>query len=340
MPCTLIDPPRKITTEPTTPYSRRDSYKTEALLFASIPNGQWVPGWDFALGTDGTVLEDTGYLHIKHVFNHAPHAYFRDAQLVAHNAPAREEYIDEDVLYFSAPMHQHFGYWLNDFVPRLLGREHAGARLRMAMPADLTGRKFMDILALAGVNESDIVRCRADTRYRFRTLHVYRGSVRPHPDHLGFLRAALHDPSGPAQPRKGKHYFLSRARIGTRLAINAAEFEQCLRDNNVVTVELSDISVAEQRARFADAEVLLCGLGTDVFAMYFAPPGCTVIVMQWNDGLEIDPYAPAMCRMVGMKHQYLLCPETRPSKNARHWLDLDFVVDCAALSRRLGEFRA
>jgi len=339
--CAVIDPSRRIKTEPTTPYSRKDSYKTEALLFASIPGGEWVPGWDFAIGSDGTVLEDTGYLSIVHVFNHAPHAHFPAAKLVAHHSPARTAYVDEDVLLLSAPMHNHFGYWLNDFFPRLLGRAHAGPKTKIAVPEDLTDAKFMELFALAGIGEQDIVRCRRDTRYRFRTLHLYRGSVRPHPSHSQFLRSTLYNPAmAPVRTGKSKRFFLSRDRIGTRLAINAAEFAQCLRDNDFITVELSDLSVSEQRRLFADAEVLLSALGTDMFAMYFAPPGCTVIAMQWNAGLEIDPYAPAMCKMAGMKHQYLLCPQTQPSKGARHWLDLDFVVDCAELTRRMREMEA
>jgi len=343
LPCEIVEPPVHVRIEATTPYSRRESYKTAPVLFASIPNGLWLPGWDFAMGSDGTVLEDSGYLKIVHVFNHAPHAYFSAAKLVAHYCPAEIVEIDEDVLFLSAPMHNHVGYWINEFLPRLIGRAMlsrngaGGARVKVAVPDNLP-RKFIDMIALAGVGESDLIRCRPDVRYRFRTLHIYRSSVAPHPKHTRYIRDLFYGTAVPAgRPRQGKRFFMSRQKVGTRLAINAAEFEECLRRNNFTTVDLSELSIAQQRELFADAEVLLSALGTDQFAMYFAPPECAAISLQWNAAKDIDPFGPAMCAMAGMKHQFLLCPTTRPSKNSRHWLDFDFVVDCAELTRRMQE---
>ena len=340
--CEVIEPPLRVRIEATTPHSRREAYKTDPILFASIPNGQWVPGWDYAIGSDGTVLENSGCLKIIHVFNHAPHAYFAAAKLVAHHSPSDVVDIDEDVLFLSAPMHNHIGFWINEFLPRLIGRSRAGgAGMKVVVPESLPGGKFMEMLALAGIGEQDIIRCRLDARYRFRTLNIYRSSVAPHPIHTRYIRNLLYGTPGPAaRPRKGKRFFMSRRKVGTRLAINAAEFEACLRQNNFITVELSELTVAQQRDLFADAEVLLSAFGTDQFAMYFAPPGCTSITMQWHAGKDIDPFGPAMCSMAGMRHQFLLCPTTRPSKNARHWLDFDFVVDCAELTRRMQEFDA
>lgn len=335
--CVEIAPSERIRLDPTTSYSRAEAYKTDPVLFASIPNGQWVPGWDFAIAPDGTVLEDTGYLKIVHVFNHAPHAHFAAAKLVAHHAPKEMIEIDEDVLWLSAPMHNHVGYWLNDFLPRVLGRTHAGRPVKVAVPENLPA-KFTDMLALAGVAESDLIRCRLDARYRFRTLHVYRTTVPPHPMHIAFLHNLFYVPSAvPPPPQKPRRFFMTRDKVATRTVVNRAAFDACLRANGFVTVDLGDLSIAQQRALFADAEVMLSALGTDQFAMYFAPPGCTVISMQWHAGKDIDPFGPAMSAMAGMKHQFLLCPETRPSRNARHWLDYDFVVDCAELTRRMRE---
>jgi capsular polysaccharide biosynthesis protein len=344
VPCDVVEPPRKIKLAATSAYSRSDSYKTDPILFASIPGGQWVPGWDFAIGSDGTVLEDSGYLNIVHVFNHAPHAYFPAAKLVAHRVPERTEYIDDDVLLVSAPMHNHIGHWLIDFLPRLIGRGRAGGvPIRIAVPETLAGKKFAETLALCDVGESDIIRCRSDTFYRFRTLHIYRTghSMPPHPTHVQYLRDLLRAEPMPAPPSpRNKRFYFSRTRIESRLVINAAEFERVLDDHGFVSVDLATLTVAQQREMLADAEILLCAIGTDVFAAYFAPPGCTVICMQWDTGWELDPYIPQTCAMLGMTHQFLLCPTTRQSKNARSWMDLDFVVDCAELDRRLREIDA
>ncbi len=338
VPCAVIDPPRKVKLAATTPYSRADSYKTPPVLYAQIPGGQMVPGWDYVIAPDGTVLEDTGYLKIVHVFNHLPHAYFPAAGLAAHKAPAREVFVDEDVLWLGAPMHNHMGHFLIDFMPRLQGLALAGKKLKVAIPDTLMGRKYFDTLACAGLQESDVIRCSPDARYRFRTLHVYRHgiSMPPHPQHVAYLQGLLRKDPEPGKSRP-KRFFFSRDRIASRLVVNAGEFQKVLDDYGFVTVDMPTLSLAEQRELFSEAEIMLGAIGTDLFAVYFAPQGCNVITLQWDTTWKLDAYNPQTCALLGLKHQFFLCPETRASRNSRSWLDLDFTVDCAALRRRLDE---
>lgn len=339
--CRRVEQPRDIVTEPTTPYSRRDQYRTDPVLFASIPGGQWVPGWDFALGSDGTVLQDSGYLNIVHIFNHVPHAFFPAAKLAAHRSPDRVEHVDEDVLWVSAPMHNHIGHWMIDFLPRLKGLAHAGRRLKIAIPDTLSDAKFRETLALGGVSANDIIPCSPQARYQFRTLHIYRAgtSMPPHPTHVDYVRDLMRLNPRSAKPRH-KRFYLSRTPIGTRLVINAPEFQKFLDANGFVTVDMAAMTFAEQADCFAEAEIILGALGTDQFAVYFAPKGCTLISMQWDPDKSVDPCVPPTCNMLGIKHQFLLCKETRKSKNARSWVDLDFVVDCTELGRRVREIAA
>ena len=297
VPCRVLDPPRDVKLEATSSYSRPVSYTTDPILFASIPDGRWIPGWDFALGSDGTVLEDSEYLEIKHVFNHAPHDYFPAAALVAHRAPPIQ-IVNEDVLLISAPVHNHVGHWLVDFLPRLLGLAQV-PDVKVAVPENLRGGKFTDTLALAGLDESRLFRCRLDRQYSFRTLHVYRAgkSHPPHPTHVKFLQDLLHGQPPDSRPcrKKGKRVFLARESVKTRLVVNAAEFADVLSDFGFISVELEKMSIADQRALIADADVLLGAFGSNLFGMYFAPPGCTVIAMQWDDQIDPSCRIPAPC---------------------------------------------
>ncbi len=322
VPCEVVDPPRQVTLERTTSHGRRFTYTTDPILFAHIPGGEWMPGWDFAIAPDGTVLQDSGYFKINQVFNHAPHAYFPAAKLVAYRSSHHTEYVDEDVLLVSAPGHNHVGHWLIDFIPRLQGRDKQP--LKIAIPDTLTSARYQETLALAGVKNDDIIRCRPDARYRFRTLHVFRPgqSMPPHPHNVRYLRSVLAGDAPPDNaPAKPKRIFLSRAGIGTRLPINGEEFDHFLRENDFISVDMGALSVLEQRALFADAEVLLGVLGTDLLAAYFMRPGSTVISIQWDT--DSDRCAPPLVAMLGMRHQFLLCTTTCPSKNARHALDRD-----------------
>ena len=335
----VIEDRRKINFEATSPYTRDYSYSTDPVLFVSIPGGQWVPGWDFAIGSDGTVLDDTGYLEIIHVFNHAPHAHFPAANLVSHHAPEDVEHIDDDVLFVSAPMHNHFGHWLVDFLPRLQGRTLAEDRpLKVAVPDTLAGTKIEETMALAGLEESDILRCRTDALYRFRTLHIYHmgKSLPPNPLHVHFLRDLLGAKPPPAQHNgKMKRVFFDRTSVGSRLVANKEEFDDVLREYGFVSVNLSDLTLAQQRDLFAEAEILLGAIGTDLWSTYFAPPGCTLITMLWDQ--KIDPGTAPACSALGQNYQYLHCPIAKQSENWRSWVDNDFTVDCGELRRRLQE---
>ncbi len=166
----------------------------------------------------------------------------------------------------------------------------------------------------------------------------------PHPCNVHYLRNVLAGSvlAGGTPPvsrkTKPKRIFLSRAKIGTRLAINADEFEQFLREHDFSTVDMAELTVVQQRAMFADVDVVLGALGSDLLAVYFAPPQCTVISMQCD--MDSDRCAPPTAVILGMKHQFLVCTNSRPSKHARNTLDRDFVVDCGELSRRLREIDA
>lgn len=160
----------------------------------------------------------------------------------------------------------------------------------------------------------------------------------PHPQHVAFVRDILRRRPDPARTCP-KRFFFSRDRIAARLVVNTAEFQKVLDDYGFVTVDLPMLSIAEQRDLFSESEILLGAIGTDLFTAHFAPEGCTVISMQWDSTWTLDAYNPQTCAMLGLKHQFFLCPDTRPVKNSRSWLDLDFTVDCAALRQRLDELR-
>ncbi len=339
VPVQVVEDRRQVKIDATSQYTRDYLYSTDPILFASIPGGQWVPGWDFPIGSDGTVIDDAGYLDIIHVFNHAPHAHFPSAELVAHHVPHAVEEIDEDVLFVSAPMHNHLGHWLVDFLPRLQGRTLAGCSpLRIAVPDTLAGAKIEETLALASLDESDILRCRTDALYQFRTLHIYRmgRSLPPNPLHVHFLRDLLGVKSPPAQhDGKKKRVFFDRTNVGSRLVANKKEFDAVLLEYDFVSVNLGELTLAQQLNLFADVEIILGAVGTDLWSTYFAPPGCTVITMLWDE--KIDSGTPPTCFILGQYYQYLHCPIARESKNWRSWVDYDFAVDCNELRKRLQE---
>jgi capsular polysaccharide biosynthesis protein len=338
-PISLIEPPCDVGLPATTGYSQPFSYRTDPILFVALAGAEWVPGWDFVVAPDGTVLDGSGYLPLKTAMSTLPHFHVEGADLAVYPYPERYEEIDADVLFLSAPTHANFGHWTIDFLPRLRGLDLVDVpNLKIAVPEDL-GRKRFDTLALWGIRDEQLLRCRRDTRYRFRTLHVLvPGASMPHPNpsNVDFVRAR-HDPMtlNPALRTGPQRIFLARTGIGTRLIANAAEFEALLAQEGFVSKDMADLSIAEQRQLLSNADVLLGVAGTNMLALYFAPVGCNVIsLLQRTD---IDPPIAQTAAVLGMYHQFFVCAPAEDRGLSTHAKDTDIVVDCAELKRRLDE---
>ena len=129
--------------------------------------------------------------------------------------------------------------------------------------------------------------------------------------------------------------FLARSSVGTRMIANQAEFDATLAAEGFISRDMADLSIAEQRELLSDAEVLVGAMGTNLLALYFAPPGCRVMVV--IDDVELDIVIAQTCAMVGQSCEYLISTPARASNRAMHSRDLDFEVDCAAFRERLRE---
>jgi capsular polysaccharide biosynthesis protein len=331
----VLEQPRDIVLPATSPHGREIAYRSDPIAIAAIPGGCWVPRFDYASTPDGKLLHDSGYMHLDATFNFLPHAYLRPANLVVHHAPTEKVYIDDDVLLLSSPPDNNFGHWMIDFLRRLLARDHVAAKLKLAIPEPLRAKQSAT-LELCGVDPADILLCRHDATYKFRTLYVYQGghAMPPHPTHVAYLRKCFWgDRAG--KPTRGKRFYLSRASVGTRMVANVEEFNRTLADLGFQSVELADHSIAAQREMFADAEILLGGMGTNLLALYFAPPGCTVIGI--IDDPVLDTLVAQTCAILGMSCQYLISKPAGTSRKAMHDRDLDFVADGEELKRRVRE---
>jgi capsular polysaccharide biosynthesis protein len=333
-----VENERPVAYAATTPYSVDVDYRAQAARMTSLAGGQWVPGWDFVIASDGTVLSDSGYLSLTAPMGNVLHFDFAQAALVIHQAPAKRAHVDAEVLYLSAPTVPNFGHWMIDFLPRLRGRDHLPPGTRIAVPEDL-GQKHLDTLALMGVSEADLIRCRRDTQYTFRTLHVFLPgrAMPPNPSHVHLVRRHFFKPIAASGPRP-KRIFLARTSVGTRMIANHAEVQAVLDEAGFVSLEMADLTIAQQRDRLAEAEILLGAYGTNLLALYFAPAGCNVIALM--DPKMEDPTIAHTAAVLGMKHQNLTCKAAHKSALARHGKDYDIVVDCDELRRRLAEIAA
>lgn len=334
LPCATAINPLDVSIDASSRYTTPFRYSTEPTLFASVPGAQFIPGWDFVIGEDDSVLYDTGYLPPE-VATHDFMTFLVGAlNCLIHYAPAGEVYVDEDVLFLSAPWNS-VGHWMVDFLPRLKGLAHVPGKVRLAVPADLPAR-HREMLAMFGIGEGDLLPCAPGKRHRFRMCHVYRlgRTEPPNPKYIRFVREGLLGGSTPAM-RKGKKVFLGRSSVGTRMIANAAAFQEFLQHEGFVAVDPADLSAAGQKELLADAEIILGPFGSNLFGMYFAPAGCHVVTLINNPG--IDPMVAPTAALLGLQHQYFVCASAPESGRQRYRKDTDIVVDCVALAERLRE---
>ena len=331
----VVMPPQPVKIAPSSQYTMPFSYMTEPAVFASVPRGQYVPGWDVVIGEDNTILQDTGYLP-PDASTHSFVAFcVRKLKCLIHYAPVEEVFVDEDVLFLSTP-DNNVGHWMIDFLPRLKGLSFVpGGKIKVAVPRGMHPR-YLEMLKAFGISDADMMVCDPSKRYRFRMLHIYRPGLAtpPNPVHVQFVRNGF--VGGRAlRVQPGKRVFVARTRIGTRLVANDAEFADFLKQEGFVSADLADLSLEQQHELLRDAEIILGTFGSNLFGMYFAPPGCTVVALM-NDLSEDLAVAPT-ASMLGMYHEIFLCDRAREPGRKRHKRDTDVLIDCAALRERLAE---
>lgn len=331
-----VEASHEVVIAPSTPYSERYSYATEAVEYAQIPGGVLVGGWDFAVASDGTVLIDTCYQ--RATISMAPYSHFYAPYFgqILHFMPKIEEFVPGNTVRLSAPHMLHFGHWLVDFLPRLRVLDFmSDTSARIAVPIDIP-RKFREMLALWGLTDERLFYCRRDTRYRFETLHMLRPGLAlpPNPTHVSYVRERLYAPEPTAREGRGSRIFASRGEGHSRTIENWNELQALLDEEGFVEVDFQALSIEDQRMVMADAEILLGVFGSNMFALYFAPSSCTVITIMPN-GLS-DPSIAHSCAVLGMPHQYLASPATNVGVR-KQLKDTRLTIDVGTLRARVRE---
>lgn len=324
----VISPGFSVKTRATTRWSRSDEYETAPTTILEL-EAEWVPGWDFVIA-DGCVLNGSGYFQLSMPVATRPHYYSRALNWVAYERPAEMMEIDEEVLFLSAPINGHVGHWMLDFLPRLIGG--AGSGLRVAVPANLTQKHF-DMLDAFGYDHARRILCDPRHVYHFKKLWVFSPGkyYPPNPKHVEFVRRGFFDAG---QPMPGKRLFLSRGKVNTRLISNAEEFDRFLNEKSFEIVDMELLSFQAQKDLLRDAEVLLGPFGSNLLALYSAPPGCTIISLL--DDPEMDPTLAQTSYFLGMKHQDFVCSSSGSSVAPLVTKkDVDYFVNIEELDKRL-----
>ena len=334
-----VEPSRNISFDCGSEGIDRWAYETQETFIAKIPGGQLVPGWDFVIAPDGTVLADSGYIPVSatggamfHYFD----ATISDSKMIRPNS-RKSVYIDRDVVFLSCPWGFHPTHWICDFLTRLRIRDFVKRDdLAFAVPQLLPDRN-RDFLKYFNVSEGDLIECAENTLYSFRNLYIFQPGTSdfPSPENVHYLYNHLAGNYGAGKIKPGARFFLTRESAGTRLVENSEEFEKLLAKYQFKSIDLGVLSIDEQVSALSSAEILLGAFGSNLIGFYYAPIGCHVIEL--NPDIALSQLFGMSCHLIKHQHEFVACkashPETLPESRAN--LAYNVIVDCDKLDRRL-----
>jgi capsular polysaccharide biosynthesis protein len=310
-------------------------YRCAPSWFAVIPNAEIAPPWDAVIAPTGEVLEGSNYIGFDTAFRFAPHVHLEGLDRIAHPWAEECDVVDHDALFINTPDSHHFGHWVVDILPRLRAWRHAASpATKIAVPETLP-RKHRDTLAGFGVGPQDIIECAEGRRTRFRTLTAVcrEGPIDyfiPSARRVRFVHERMAARRTPhPDPGRARRIFLTRA-VSTRQIANRAEFDAMLAELNFETLDLAQMSLAEQNNVLPDTGILLGVFGSDLLSIYQLRPGAAVVEIIWDEAL--DPVVERTCAHIGLDHRFFVNPATQTSRQwRRKGFDRDPVVDCARL---------
>lgn len=306
------------------------NYKTEGYAVATFADAEIVPAWPFIRTASKEILLDKS-LTIKVIRNkRMPHFYVPACQRVLHPWPLESEYLDVDALSLFGKDHLSVGHFIVDLLPRLrVLADHPN--LLIALNADVS-EKELELLALCGISDDRLIRCDPMRRYRFRTLTVadFGSALFPSPENVKFVAHSIRETVDP--DRRRSRLFIERG-VKTRNIDNSDTFSETLDKFGFETICLQDMSIAQQRERIAEAEIVMAVYGSDLLAYYFMAEGSHLIELNWDENL----YAAAApsCHFLGLEYHLMLGEKASQRGAQKFRKDHDFIVDGAALNALL-----
>jgi Glycosyltransferase 61 len=201
-------------------------------------------------------------------------------------APRRRTVVSKSGNYFSLVVHwsgtRNYYHWLHDVLIRLHGAmEHLPADTTFIVPARL--RPFQqDSLRYLGIPGDRLAPYDGEEVWELETLYFAPrvsnvGSDRGVADQ--WLRDQILEGADVSPRHGGRRIYISRRNATKRRLVNEEAVETLLVDHGFETVLTEELSLREQAALFAQAEILVSAHGAGLTNILFAAPGLKVVDM-------------------------------------------------------------
>lgn len=251
--------------------------------FTCIPHARVVDWHGAVILPDGNFLADAQYgEHILVQQRTYPGAREKRAELKRGN-------------YFllPSPFWKNFGHWTHDCLMRLYQMQaRLPTDIKYILPAKARPYQ-MDMLRYLGILPEQCVRISPEDAWEPEMLY-YVPPAQPelsHPEIVAWLRERMRAGMPPAQTQKRRIY-ISRHKAEWHRVVNEPEVIALLAEYGFAPYVLEDMTWGEQRALFADAEMVVGNQGSGFVNLLFTPPGASALelyqpafvdICMWNN---------------------------------------------------------
>jgi hypothetical protein len=276
------------------------------------PGGPYPRSLHVANLADGYVTHQGGYitrdsLLIEEMSQHydypiAEHRYLHSLRLFR-----KIEKVDRTVVALAGAGQFNYCHWWLDIVPKLhLIRTYGDVPGDPLYYVEAHKPFQREILGFLGLEPASILNSRE--HHIIRAEKMVASSPRtplqwPDPWAVAWLRETF---SKFAEPYSGRPscVLISRKGAKTRKIVNEDEIAECLAPLKPVTVDLQELSVAQQIGLFADAKWIVAPHGAGLTNMIFAPGDCRIVELFGS--AKINDCYRFLAEVVGCAHTFVL----------------------------------
>lgn len=230
-------------------------------------------------------------------------------------------------------------HWLHDTLLRLHGvREHLPRDTRFLVPPNL-GPVQQETLRALGIDEAHQTVYPGHEVWQLETLHfappvAHCGWDRPEPD--GWLRGELWRHCGITPTAPSRRILVSRRHAPSRRVTNEDALADALSAYGFETCVAESLSLCEQVALFAEAEVIVGAHGAGLTNMLLSPSGTTIVETVEASMMEKAFVYWWMAGALG--HEYWYVPGgSVPRPGAANDLEIPLELFVTTVAAALGE---
>jgi hypothetical protein len=323
------------------PHRYADSHAAGEAFIATLGNARIATPYAFIFNQDGILFNDSyhnrdmismplermeHFIRADLNFSVKKDTFTVPINTVRYDWPPKK--IEQPCILLASPWCEGYHHWLLETLPKLWALDEFEELRKLPIIIPTWAKPYqIDSLKAFGIEEDRILKFDGGT-WDFERLYVpsFIATGGYSTRQFNWVRERLREVHGIKQNGPGtKRLYVSRRDAATRRLINEEALLPLLEQNGFEIIAPGELSLAEQIAKFSDAEIIAGVAGSGLANIAFAEPGCTLIEFQPSNYINLAHWF--MANAVGHKYWF----EIGEAQNDTQ----DFTIDPARLEAAL-----